>query len=164
MYRLSCELLIKRSLDRVFPFFENARNLAEITPGWLKFEIASKGEIHMRPGAGIEYRIRLMGVPMRWKSVITEYQPPHCFVDEQETGPYRSWRHVHIFRAVRDGTLASDEVDYSLPFGGLGRLAHFALVRHQLLAIFRYRQAKLSRVFEGATEAVKDPVIVLKRP
>jgi ligand-binding SRPBCC domain-containing protein len=157
-------MLIKRPVSEVFPFFEDAHNLSTITPPWLNFQILSQGKIAMQPGAEIEYRIRMLGIPMYWKTVIAEYQPPFGFVDEQETGPYRRWHHSHSFREVPEGTLASDDVEYSLPLGPLGRVAHLVMVRHQLIAIFRYRQAALRKAFGGQAATVRDPAIVLKTP
>jgi ligand-binding SRPBCC domain-containing protein len=161
-YRLHCEMLIRRPPAAVFPFFEDARNLSEITPPWLHFRILTPGRIEMRPGAEIEYRIRMMGLPMYWKTVIKEYAAPFRFVDEQERGPYTYWHHLHTFRESPEGTIASDDVDYALPFGPFGKLAHAVMVKRQLLEIFRYRQQALSRHFAGDTSPIADPVIVPK--
>jgi ligand-binding SRPBCC domain-containing protein len=124
----------------VFPFFSEPRNLARITPPWLRFEIRTSGELEMRKGANIDYTIRWFGLPMGWTSVITEYDPPHSFVDEQVRGPYAYWRHRHEFTPDARGTIVSDRVTYALPLGWLGRIAHVTIVKRQLLAIFRYRQ------------------------
>jgi ligand-binding SRPBCC domain-containing protein len=84
--------------------------------------------------------VRPLGFPQRWTSEITEWDPPAKFVDEQRKGPYRSWHHEHTFRAVDGGTEIRDRVEYALPFGPLGRIAHAALVRRQLEAIFDHRE------------------------
>ena len=133
-------------IDRVFRFFEEPRNLTLITPPWLRFVIRGPGEIEMRRGAHIDYTIRWLGLPMGWTSVISEYDPPHSFADEQVRGPYSYWHHRHEFVSDGEGTIVSDRVHYSLPLGQLGRIAHALIVKRQLLAIFRYRQRAIARL------------------
>lgn len=95
----------------------------------------------MREGLEIEYRIRPLLVPQKWISRITVYEPPHRFVDEQVHGPYALWRHTHTFEADgTDRTRIRDRVEYDLPLGPLGRLAHALFVRRQLEAIFDHRE------------------------
>ena len=90
----------------------------------MQFRMVSGEALSMRRGLRIHYRIRPLGVPQRWTSEITEYDPPYRFVDEQVRGPYRRWRHIHEFRPVGDATEIVDVVEYEMPFGWLGRLAH----------------------------------------
>jgi ligand-binding SRPBCC domain-containing protein len=135
-----------RSLAETFAIFEDPYDLAKITPTWLNFRVTSAERVHMRQGAEIEYTIRWLNLPIRWKTRITEYNPPHSFVDEQEKGPYTLWRHQHTFEDAPEGTKVRDEVQYTLPFGLLGKLVHAAIVRRQLLGIFRYRQWELGRM------------------
>ncbi len=99
----------------------------------------------MRPGARIEYRLKLHGVPVRWRTRIEQFDPPHMFVDLQTSGPYRLWHHTHVFEPDgRGGTLMRDRVRYALPFGPLGELAHLAFVRRDLRRIFDFRQEKVA--------------------
>lgn len=153
IYRLECSMSVPVSLREAFAFFEDPRNLARITPPWLNFQIVAPERIHMRKGAEIDYQIRWLGLPMKWKTVIAEYEPPFFFVDEQASGPYAYWHHRHDFKPTEFGALVSDCVDYALPFGPLGRLAHRVAVRRQLQGIFDYRQQALSRIITGATAA-----------
>jgi ligand-binding SRPBCC domain-containing protein len=97
----------------------------------------------MRPGALIDYRLRLRGVPIRWRTAITVWEPPHRFVDEQVRGPYRWWIHEHRFAPAEGGTLATDAVDYGLRGG---RLANRLLVQRDLERIFAFRAATLARL------------------
>ncbi|MEO7653795.1 MAG: SRPBCC family protein [Bryobacteraceae bacterium] len=143
IYTLRCEMKIPASQQDAFAVFENPHNLAKITPPWLNFRITSREPVAMRKGAEIEYRIRWLGVPIRWTTVIAEYEPPRMFVDQQAKGPYTLWRHRHTFEPVDGGTLVSDTVEYALPFGWLGRLMHRLLVARQLREIFRFRQRAL---------------------
>ena len=116
-FELTSELMLPRPPAEVFPFFADARNLERLTPPWLRFEVLTPGTIEMRPGATIDYRLRLRGVPIRWRSEITAWEPPFRFVDEQRRGPYRLWIHEHRFDE-RDGrTVASDHVRYAVGVG-----------------------------------------------
>jgi ligand-binding SRPBCC domain-containing protein len=135
----------------VFPFFADAHNLEAITPPWLGFRVITTRPIDMRPGALIEYRLKLHGLPLRWRTRIAVWDPPRRFVDVQLSGPYTLWHHTHDFEPHPDGgTIMHDTVRYALPLGALGDLAHRALVRRDLAAIFEFRQeavlASLSKV------------------
>jgi hypothetical protein len=101
----------------------------------------------MSEGLRIHYAIRPLGFPQRWTSLISEWNPPVAFVDEQIRGPYRYWRHQHEFESVRGGTELRDHVTYELPLGPLGRLAHLLLVRAQLESIFDFRERTIAERF-----------------
>jgi hypothetical protein len=131
--------------DQVFPFFADAGNLEAITPPWLSFAVVTPRPIEMRQGALIEYRLRLHGVPIRWLTVIADWQPGVRFVDTQIRGPYALWHHTHEFEPDGDGTLMRDTVRYALPLGPLGALAHRLFVARDVERIFDYRAAELSR-------------------
>lgn len=130
--------------ERVFPFFADAFNLQELTPPWLRFEVLTPPPITMAVGTRIDYRLRVRGLPMRWTSEITEWQPGLAFVDEQVRGPYRLWRHRHSFVPDGGGTLAQDRVEYEVRGG---RLVDRLLVRPDLDRIFRFRGEVLARRF-----------------
>lgn len=133
-------------LAEVFRFFEDPRNLGRITPPWLNFSIVDPDGVQMRAGAEIDYVIRWQGLPMKWKTVIREYDPPRRFTDEQARGPYALWHHEHTFEETRAGVAIGDRVDYRLPWGVLGRIAHAVVVKRQLLEIFRFRQRAIAEV------------------
>jgi ligand-binding SRPBCC domain-containing protein len=137
---------IARPISTVFPFFSDAENLARITPPELGFRIRSALPIHMSEGTLIDYTIVLFGLPVRWRTEITRWNPPHSFEDRQLSGPYAKWVHTHTFVEARGGTTMHDRVVYALPFGLVGRLAH-PLVRRQLKHIFDYRESVLVREF-----------------
>jgi ligand-binding SRPBCC domain-containing protein len=144
LFKLEAELWLPRRREEVFPFFADALNLETITPPWLKFEVLTPRPIEMRVGVRIDYRLRLRGLPVRWQSEITAWEPPSRFVDEQRRGPYRAWIHEHTFEERDGGTLARDLVRYDV-IGG--RLINSLFVRRDVEGIFRYRQKKLQEVF-----------------
>ena len=146
-HRLRASQHINRPLDEVFAFFARPENLGRITPPAMSFEQLST-DLEMRAGLEIDHRIRpLPGIPMRWRSRIETYDPPRGFTDIQVRGPYRSWVHRHRFTAVDGGTRIDDEVEYTLPLGPLGELAHRLHVRGQLLEVFRHRARAIEAIF-----------------
>jgi hypothetical protein len=146
-YQLHHVQRVAAPLDDVFAFFSDPANLESLTPPWLGFRILGASDAPVRLGTRIRYRLRLNGLPLRWESVIAEYEPGRMFADEQVRGPYRYWYHRHLFRAVSGGVEIEDAVDYELPFGILGRVAHAAVVRRQLRRIFEFRRVRMRELF-----------------
>lgn len=140
-FRLETEVLLPRPIDEVFEFFADARNLEALTPPWLRFRIVTPGAIELSIGTTIDYRLRVRGLPVSWRSEITVWDPPRRFVDVQVRGPYRRWVHEHTFRERGADTLARDLVDYAAPGG---RLANGLLVARDLRRIFEYRHRTLA--------------------
>lgn len=143
-FHLRTAIWLPKTLDDVFPFFADAYNLQEITPPFLNFEVVTPRPVPMRVGRRIDYKLRVRGIPLRWQSEITAWEPPHRFVDEQRKGPYRLWIHEHRF-SERDGmTLCEDHVEYAVLGGALiNRL----IVERDVQAIFAHRQRKMVEIF-----------------
>lgn len=146
-YHLVRTTRLAGDLATVFAFFKDPHNLETITPPWLGFSIRSTSDDVVRNGTRIKYRLSLFGIPMSWESRITEFVENSHFADEQLSGPYSRWYHRHTFRAVDGGVEMTDDVEYRLPFGPLGRLVHWLVVRHQLRAIFDYRTRIIAERF-----------------
>lgn len=152
--------VVPRDRGCVFPFFEKAENLALITPRWLGFQVLTSAPVGMRQGAIIDYRIRLFGLPVHWRSLISRYEPPLAFVDEQLIGPYGSWRHLHRFETVPGGTRLIDEVEYQLPLWlpqAAAALIDRFQVRPQVEEIFAYRRDVFTDMFGGVPEPLPGP-------
>jgi ligand-binding SRPBCC domain-containing protein len=143
-----CEIWLPLPPEELFPFFANAANLDAITPKWLHFRIVTPQPVEMREGALIDYKLRVHGLPLRWRTLIREWNPPHHFVDEQLRGPYRQWIHRHTFEPQNGGTLARDIVHYAVPFDFI---AHPLFVRPDIEKIFAYRQEALRKRFGSRT-------------
>ncbi len=143
LFVFQSEQWIPMPIVKVFAFFADAQNLETLTPPWLRFEIETPCPIEMRRGALIRYRLRLHGIPLRWLTGITAWEPPHRFVDEQIRGPYRFWRHEHTFHGREGGTLVRDRVEYGVAGG---RLVQKFLVSRDLRRIFEYRRRRLDEL------------------
>ena len=150
-FNLQQKLLLPLPREEVFPFFADARNLELITPAWLSFEVLTPAPIEMRVGTRIDYRLRIHGVPMRWQSEITTWDPPCCFLDEQTRGPYRRWIHKHRFEECDGGTLCVDDVHYAV-FGG--QIIESLFVRPDLEQIFTFRRERLRYLLTGQGQAI----------
>lgn len=134
--------------DRVFAFFADAENLERITPDELHFRILTPLPLRMEPGKKIDYRLRLFGVPFRWQSEISLWNPPVEFIDTQVKGPYAEWVHHHLFfEEGPNRTRVVDRVRYRPPGGIFGRLA-LPLVRRELQRIFSFREKRLRALLE----------------
>lgn len=144
MFQFKASILIPQPLSAVFPFFSKAENLELLTPPWVNFKILTPSPIEMKKGALIDYRIKIHGLPIKWRTEITEWNPPHSFVDVQLKGPYRVWNHQHIFTETSGGTLVEDLVDYDV-WGG--RIVEALFVRPDVTKIFAFREQKMRELF-----------------
>lgn len=144
VFHFQSELWLPRPRDEVFAFFADAFNLQAITPPWVSFQVLTPGPIPMRAGVLIDYRIRIHGCPVRWRTEITQWRPPERFVDVQRRGPYVLWEHTHTFAEREGGTVCGDVVRYR-PRGGW--LMEKLFVRRDVERIFAYRRTKLLERF-----------------
>jgi len=145
--RLEMELWLPQPRSKVFPFFADARNLETLTPPWLHFEVLAPGPLEMKVGLKIDYRLKIHGIPVRWQSEITAWDPPYRFVDEQRRGPYSLWHHEHRFEEKDGGTLCLDIIQYRAPGGPLRPWIERFFVRPDVEKIFGYRTRKMQELF-----------------
>ena len=141
------EQFVPRPLAEVFDFFSKAENLQELTPAFLHFRILSVDPVPVRKGTLIKYSLRWRIFPIRWTTEIIEWEPPYRFVDVQLKGPYKLWHHEHRFVAEGNGTRIIDEMQYALPFGVFGSIAHSLKVKKDVETIFAYRTEVVKRLF-----------------
>lgn len=150
IYTLKRRQLLPRPAREIFKFFERPENLESITPSSVGFVILTPRPIRMQVGTVLDYTIKILGLPVRWTTLIQSYDPPESFVDVAIRGPYSFWHHTHTFEETDEGTIMTDEVRYALPFGWIGRIAHGLWVRRQLNSIFDYRARVISEILSVA--------------
>ncbi len=143
---LEREQRIALPVEQTFAFFSRAENLEGITPAWLRFHLITPTPIEMSRGTIIEYSLRLKGFPIYWRTLIAEWDPPHRFIDVQQKGPFKLWRHEHIFEEIEGGTMMRDRVQYIVPFSVAGEAARRLFVARQLNQIWDYRQQRLDDI------------------
>jgi ligand-binding SRPBCC domain-containing protein len=142
---------VELPIEQTFELFADAFNLEALTPPLLRFRVVTPPPIEMRVGTLIEYRLRLHGVPVRWRTRIEAWDPPHRFIDNQLRGPYGLWHHTHRFEPDGDATLIHDRVRYRIGFGPFGALADRLFVRRDLERIFDFRrEAILDLIVAGS--------------
>lgn len=143
-FQFTRDIWLPAPRDRVFEFFADPSNLERLTPPWLHFEIITPLGTVIRQGTLLDYRLRLRGLPLRWQSEISVWEPPHRFVDRQTRGPYSLWVHEHSFADHDGGTRVGDRVQYAVPGG---RLVQKLFVAPDLERIFQYRHRVLEEIF-----------------
>lgn len=147
-YQLKRIQQIPVSLDEAWDFFSSPQNLQRITPPQMQFTTTSFPEPQMYPGQIITYKVSpLFGIPVDWMTEICYVKEKEYFVDEQRFGPYALWHHKHFFRQIPGGVEMTDIVDYKIPLGMLGKLAHVLFVKKKLLEVFDYRYKKVEELF-----------------
>lgn len=137
------------NVEKAWQFFSNPKNLKEITPDYMGFNITSEFlKEEMYPGMIITYKVTpLLNIPMSWMTEITQVKENKYFIDEQRVGPYTIWHHQHHFKAIEGGVEMTDVITYVVPLGFLGRLVEPFLVRPKLKEIFDFREKKMDELF-----------------
>lgn len=141
------ETWVPAPIEEVFDFFSRAENLESLTPSSLGFHILTPLPIDMHEGTLIEYRIRLGILPLKWKTFIRAWEPPHRFIDEQLGGPYKKWIHEHTFISEEGGTRLLDRVEYEVPGWVAEPLIHRFFVGPQIDQIFAFRAEAIRKKF-----------------
>ena len=148
LYQIKTQQKLPISIEKAWDFFSNPKNLKKITPEEMSFEILSGAEKSIYPGQIIQYNVSpIFGIKLRWVTEITHVIDNKYFVDEQRFGPYSLWHHKHFFNEIKGGILMEDVVDYKIPLGWLGQLAHFIFVKNRLKKIFKFRENMLVKLF-----------------
>ncbi len=147
-YNLEFEQFIDLPIEDVFDFFSKPENLSLITPPRLRFDILTPTPLEMKEGQLIDYSLKILYlIKLHWRTLITDYQKPYKFIDQQIKGPYTLWHHTHTFEEQDGGTLIKDNLKYVIPFGWMGRAIHFIYIKHDINGIFQYRHKILNDIF-----------------
>ena len=144
---LIAETHLYAPLQEVFEFFSNAAHLNEVTPPELHFKFLTPMPIEMKVGATIDYLIRLSGIPIRWRTLITEWQPTVRFKDTQVRGPYALWEHEHYFEQREGYVYMRDTVHYLSPGWFLEPIIHHLFVKNKVESIFEHRKERFAALF-----------------
>ena len=148
VYRLKTVQNLPLSVEKAWDFLSDPGNLKTITPDYMGFKILEGAEEKMYAGQIIKYIVTpVLRLPLRWVTEITNVEDQKYFVDGQRFGPYSLWHHKHFIKSIPGGVEMIDIVDYKLPLGMLGRIAHPLFVKRQLNQIFNYRYNKLVELF-----------------
>ena len=148
IYRFTRRQLLPISVEKAWDFLSDPKNLKLITPKYMGFNILNEENTKMYAGQIIQYIVRpILGIPIKWVTEITHVEKPNYFVDEQRFGPYSLWHHKHFIKPTEKGVEMVDIVDYKIPLGFLGRIAHPILVGPKLKEIFDYRKQALTEIF-----------------
>ena len=156
-FELTRQQWLPCEMESAFAFFEDPSNLPRITPPWMGFRVLAMAPNTIRAGTQILYRLRWMGIPYLWRTLIADWLPGERFVDTQLRGPYVYWHHTHSFVRCGAGVSISDRVRYRLPFGPLGVLLHRLLIRRQLEEIFDYRVRKVADILADGNVLAEPP-------
>ena len=155
-YNIKFEQFIDLPINDVFSFFSQPNNLSLITPPRLKFDILTPLPIKMKEGQLIDYSLTIMYFfKLHWRTLITDYERPYKFIDQQIKGPYSLWHHTHIFEEKDGGTVIYDNVTYAIPFGVIGRLIHALYIKYDVQSIFKYRHKILNQIFSEIKNQTK---------
>tara|TARA_R110000744_G_scaffold113644_1_gene212808 strand:+ start:1675 stop:2172 length:498 start_codon:yes stop_codon:yes gene_type:complete len=148
LYQLHSKQALPISKKEAWDFLSNPSNLKVITPEHMGFHILSGADRPMFPGQIIQYKVSpFPGYTTKWVTEITHVNEGNYFVDEQRFGPYALWHHKHFINEIAGGVEMEDVIDYKIPFGILGQLAHPLIVKKQLVEIFKYREQKLIKLY-----------------
>lgn len=160
LYQLHSKQALPISMENAWDFLSNPGNLKEITPEHMGFHILSGADRPMFAGQIIQYKVSpFPGYTTKWVTEITHVEKGSYFVDEQRFGPYALWHHKHFIKNIDGGVEMEDIIDYKIPFGILGQIAHPLIVKKQLLDIFNYREQKLKELF-GSIENISNTLLL----
>ena len=148
IYQLKTKQKLPISLDKAWSFLSDPKNLKEITPDKMNFRILSGADRSIYAGQIIQYKVTpMLGITTKWVTEITHVKDKEYFVDEQRFGPYSLWHHKHFVKEI-DGVIEMEDIiDYKVPFGIFGQIAHILYVKNKLKQIFKYRENKLNKIF-----------------
>ena len=148
VYQLRKKQILHTSLEEAWDFFSTPKNLNEITPPDMDFNILEGADEPTFAGQIIRYKIKpVANIPMSWVTEITQCHDKNYFIDEQRFGPYKFWHHLHRFSEIKEGVLMEDILHYALPLGFFGRMVAGNFVENKVKNIFEHRFTELEKFF-----------------
>ena len=147
MHEFYAEIIVPKPIQEVFDFFNRPENLSKLMPWFMAFTLLTPGPLTTKAGAVFDYEVKVFGIPNRWTTYISDYNPPHDFSDIQLKGPNSYWHHRHSFKEVDGGTLVADHIYYKLPFGLIGKLGNVIVMGPIINALFKHRTAVVKAQF-----------------
>jgi ligand-binding SRPBCC domain-containing protein len=151
-YIVESRMWLPKPRTEVFAFFADPANLVRVTPPWLRLRLLEPPPA-MAAGVTFDLSLAWLGLPLRWRTFIREFDPPFRFLDVQVRGPYARWEHRHLFLAEAGGTAVEDRVVYRLPLGPVGKLTHVLIVHRQLRSIWSYRRQRVAELLASVFDA-----------
>ena len=148
-FQFKTQMQFNNSLEEIWEFISDPKNLQEITPEYMQFRILNDPlPEKMYPGMIIKYSVKpIFKIPTTWVTEITQVRDKEYFVDEQRVGPYTMWHHQHILQKRKDGVLMNDIVSYKPPFGIIGALSQKLFIRSKIEEIFEFRNMAFAKRF-----------------
>lgn len=143
------EQWVPQRVEDLFPYYEDEKNLEELTPDWLNFKVLNKSTEKIQQGTIINYQIKLYGLPMTWQTEIEAFEKNKFFIDNQLKGPYAKWHHTHDFIPLGQGTIIRDEIRYKVPMSAIGKLVAGLKVDSDVQKIFKFRSEKIALLNKG---------------
>ena len=156
MHEFRTELVVPKPIEEVFEYFNQPANLVKLMPSFMAFKLLTPEPLIMKDGAVFDYQVKVFGIPNRWTTYISDYQPPHRFADIQLKGPNSYWHHVHQFESVDGGTKVTDHIHYLLPLGILGVIANYLVMTPIIKALFAHRLKVVAAEFGEVTTVSND--------
>ena len=148
IYQIKTKQKLPISAKKAWEFLSDPNNLAEITPRYMNFKILSGADRSIFAGQIIQYKVTpVLGITLKWVTEITHVKENEYFVDEQRFGPYSLWHHKHFINEIDGGVEMEDIIDYKIPFGILGQIAHPLFVKNKLKQSFKFGEKKLIKLF-----------------
>lgn len=140
-------VIVPDTIESVFDFFNRPENLVKLMPSFMSFQLLTPGQLIMKEGAIFDYKVSVFGIPNRWTTYISDYNPPYSFADIQLKGPHSYWHHVHEFEQSHNGTRVSDTIHYVMPLGILGQLADVCVMAPIVSRLFNHRKRVIEQTF-----------------
>jgi hypothetical protein len=133
------ESVFAASAATVFAFHERPDAFERLQPPWQTTEIVTP-PASLRVGTRVVLRVKLGPL---WQTIEAEhvaYEPGRMFADRMVRGPFAKWLHRHEVTPVgEDRCRLTDDIEYELPLGVLGRVFGAPFARRELEKLFAFR-------------------------